>query len=135
MPEQAGDFDAVGEAFGIGLPHLAAEQPEVADDQRAANDVQRVEAGQGEIDRVVGAVARAVVADLLNVGRRDGDVRMSGMSGFRMGGRLGVGGFSMTGFLVSRFFGGGMEVVQQCFIVNDVAVQGAKMEFFQFIFQ
>ena len=28
MPEQAGNFDAVGEAFGIGLPHRAAKRPD-----------------------------------------------------------------------------------------------------------
>ena len=67
MPEQAGDFDAVGEAVGIVLPHLRAEQPEVADDERAADDVQRVQSGQCEVNRVVSAVARAVVAAVRRV--------------------------------------------------------------------
>src|SRR6185369_3384866 len=35
MPEQAGDFDAVGEAFRVGLPHAAARAPQIENHQRA----------------------------------------------------------------------------------------------------
>ena len=49
MPEQAGDFDAVGELLGIPFIHPAARPPQIADDDAAAKDVQRVQPGQREI--------------------------------------------------------------------------------------
>src|ERR1017187_1708562 len=51
VPVQAGNFDAIGEAFGVSLPHLAAGSPEVGVDDHAADDVQPVQTGHGEVDR------------------------------------------------------------------------------------
>ena len=62
MPEQPGNLDSIGETFRIGFPKLRAGSPQEADHNRAANDVQRMQAGKREINRRVGVVPRAVGA-------------------------------------------------------------------------
>ena len=61
VPEQSGNFDAVGVTFGLGLPHLCARTPNVKDHQRAADDVQRVQAGEREVNREVGIMPWTVI--------------------------------------------------------------------------
>ena len=51
----------------------AARAPEVKDDDGAAEDVQRVQAGEREINRGEGVMLRAVIFHLLDVGGGDGD--------------------------------------------------------------
>src|ERR1017187_7929445 len=72
VPKQAGDLDAVGETFGILFPHGSTKRPEVKNDQHAAENVQRVQAGEREINRGEGVVLRAVIFHLLDVGGGDG---------------------------------------------------------------
>ena len=82
MPEQAGHLDAVGEAFRVGLPHPAARTPEKADDERAADDVQGVQAGEREIDRRVGVMPGAVIVHFLDFRGGDGDFVALDVPGF-----------------------------------------------------
>ena len=60
MPIQARALDAIGVAFRVGLPHGRAWQEEVADDHDSAHNVQPVQAGEREIDRVERALGRHV---------------------------------------------------------------------------
>ena len=49
MPEEAADFDAIGEVLGIALEVLPAEK-EVGKDNRARHDVKAVQARHSEVD-------------------------------------------------------------------------------------
>ena len=60
MPEQPADLDAVGETHRIARPHFRAGPPEEAVDDHAPEDVQGVQAGQGEINGVKRVRAREV---------------------------------------------------------------------------
>src|SRR5437868_1032672 len=50
VPVEADDLDAIREARRLGFPHLRAEGQEVGEDDHAAEDVQSVQAGHGEVD-------------------------------------------------------------------------------------
>src|SRR3954469_25599209 len=58
VPEQSGVFHPVGEVLGIGLPELGARSPEAAVYHDAADHGQHMEAGEREVDRQEGVLAR-----------------------------------------------------------------------------
>ena len=51
MPEQPGHFHPVDVPVGVGLPQLRSRPPEVGDHDRAAEHVQRMQRGEGEVNR------------------------------------------------------------------------------------
>src|SRR5919206_1316402 len=50
VPVQADHFDAIGVPLSLRVPHLVAEEQKVREHDHAADDVQAVQAGQGEVD-------------------------------------------------------------------------------------
>src|SRR6202048_5495337 len=57
VPEEAANFDAVGKMFGIALVNFFADwQPHVNENENAAEHVQSVQSGDGEIAREIRAV-------------------------------------------------------------------------------
>src|SRR5262245_36514959 len=81
VTEQARNFDAVGVTLRILLPEFGAGAPKIGDDNSAAQHVQAVQRGQGEINREVSAVSRHEGRKALDIGRLDVHGRAVGLSG------------------------------------------------------
>src|SRR5688572_13145568 len=74
VPEQAGDFDAVGVLLWRLLPPATAGEEEIRHDDRATNDVRGMQAGEREVNREVGAALRRVGGEIHEVARLDGEL-------------------------------------------------------------
>src|SRR5690348_5966873 len=66
VPEQTGNFNTVGKPLRVLLPHPAARPPQEANDDGAANDVQRMQTGKRKINCGVSVMPRTVAARLLD---------------------------------------------------------------------
>ena len=59
VPEQAGDLNSIGEMLGVAFVKLRPDrQPEINEDEHAAEDVQAVQSGDRKVGREIGAVLR-----------------------------------------------------------------------------
>src|SRR6266498_1510331 len=71
VPEQTGDFLPLDVTLRVGLPHAGPRTPNLRDDQRATQDVQAMQRGQGEVNRKVSAVPRHKRGESLDLGSFD----------------------------------------------------------------
>src|SRR2546423_1540162 len=68
VPVEAGVLDTVGEVLGIGVPHLRPRGEQEAVDDHPADDVQPVQASEGEVDgEEVVVRGEVVVVELVRI--------------------------------------------------------------------
>ena len=79
-----GPVHPLAEPLVIAFPHPTARPPEEADDNRAGNHVQGVQAGQREINRQIRMVPGAVIFHFRNLGAFNVDMLMLRLVSFQI---------------------------------------------------
>jgi hypothetical protein len=74
VPEKTAHFDTIGEVLGILKIHFLAKNDEEKEDEGTADHVNPVESRHREVDRVVVAVTRTMVAHELDLLAGDDEV-------------------------------------------------------------
>jgi len=119
VPEEAADFDAIGEVLGVFAHHFAVEDKEVEQDERSGDDVQAMQAREGEVDGVVGVQLRRVIGEEGDVLGLDDDLGSVTVAMACIG-SVGI-GFSATMLT-------GLRISRRRMLAFDVETEGVLLE-------